>query len=79
MVKIRLSQTGTKHKLSYRIIVSEARKKRDGKSIETLGFYDPKTKPPTVKVNQERLNYWLKQGAVPTDTVRKLLNNEKAA
>lgn len=79
MVKIRLSQTGTKKKLSYRIIVCEARQKRDGKCIETLGFYDPKTKPATIKVDKERLNYWLGQGAVATPIVRKLLIHEKAA
>jgi small subunit ribosomal protein S16 len=72
MVKIKLAGTGSKNRLSYRIVVAEAKSKLKSKVIETLGFYDPKTKPATVKIKKDRLNYWLAKGAVPTATVRKL-------
>lgn len=77
MVKIRLSKTGTKHKASYRIVVSEARTKRDGQTLEIIGYWDPKLKPPMVKINQQRLDYWQRQGAQLTTAVRNLIENEK--
>jgi len=77
MVKIRLFKTGAKHKLSFRIVAIDSRRKRNGKTLEVLGFYDPKTKPPTIKINQTRLKYWLNLGAQPTAIVRELMKNEK--
>jgi len=73
MLKIKLTRTGKKGYASYRIIVNEARTKRDGKYLEQLGIYDPNTDPKTIKINQKRLNYWLSQGAKPTETVRRLI------
>lgn len=73
MVKIRLSRTGKRNAPSYRIVVMDSRRKRDGRVIETLGFYDPKTKPKTVKFDQKRLDYWLSKGAQLTETVKKLI------
>lgn len=73
MVEIRLSRTGKKHKPSYRVVVSEARTKRDGKILETIGFYNPKSKPPVVKISKERVNYWLSCGAQLTPAVKKLI------
>ncbi len=75
MVKIRLSRTGVRNRPSYRIVVVESRKKRDGAVLETLGIYDPKTEPKTVKIKRERLDYWLKLGAQPSQAVRTLLRN----
>jgi len=75
MLKIKLSRTGKRGFATYKIIVNEARSKRDGRYLERLGFYDPNTKPTTLKINQKRLDYWLSQGAQPTDTIRRLLKN----
>lgn len=73
MVKIRLSRTGKKHKPSYRVVVADSRQKRDGRVIETLGLFNPQTDPPTTKINKARYQYWIDQGAQPTQTVRKLI------
>ena len=72
MVKIRLARTGKKHQPSYRIVVCDFRRKREGIIIENLGFYHPQTDPPLIKINKARYQHWLKQGAQPTPTVRKL-------
>lgn len=72
MVKIRLFQTGSKHQRSYRLVVIDSRKKRNGQTLEVLGFFDPKTKPPTLKYKRDRFDYWLKKGAQPTATVKKI-------
>jgi len=73
MVKLRLKRMGTIDKPFYRIVAVDSRKKRDGKYLESLGYYDPKTEPLTLKVNAERTLYWLGVGAQPSDTVRSLL------
>lgn len=72
MLKIRLKRAGKKNQPFFRIVIADTREKRDGKTIEMIGFYDPKTDPPTVKINKKRLNYWLKHGCQPTSIVRKL-------
>ncbi|KPJ70680.1 30S ribosomal protein S16 [Microgenomates bacterium DG_75] len=76
MVKIRLSRTGKKNAPAYRIVVADARTKRDGRIIEKLGFYDPKTKPATIKIDRKRLDYWLSQGAQMTDAIKQLTKKE---
>lgn len=73
MVKIRLTRVGAKNKPAYRIVAMDSREPRDGKHLEILGFYDPKTDPATVQLKEERILYWLSQGAQPTDTVLSLL------
>ena len=73
MVKIRLRRMGAKKQPSYRIVVADARAKRDGRFIEIVGHYDPLTEPATVKINEERARYWLNVGAQPTETVAGLL------
>lgn len=73
MLRIKLSRMGSKKKPSYRIVVAEARSKRNGKVVETLGFYDPKTDPPTIKIDQKRFQEWVSRGAQPTASVRKIL------
>lgn len=76
MLKIKLTRTGKKNQPSYRIVIVEARSKRDGKYLESLGWYNPLTEPATIKINKKRLNHWLSCGAQPTDTVRKLILKE---
>lgn len=74
MLKVKLSQVGKKHERSYRIVIAEARSKRDGRAVEKIGYYNPKAKENQFSVNQERLNFWLKNGAQMTETVQKLVN-----
>ncbi|MGC8861956.1 MAG: 30S ribosomal protein S16 [Armatimonadota bacterium] len=73
MVKIRLRRMGAKKKPFYRIVVADSRSPRDGRFIEAVGTYDPTVDPPAVKVNVERVQYWLGVGAKPSDIARGLL------
>ena len=73
MVKIRLRRMGAKKAPYYRIVVADSRSPRDGRFIEELGIYDPMAEGAKLKVNQERVQYWMSNGAQPTDTVRGLL------
>lgn len=73
MLKIRLSQTGTTNRKSYRIVAIEEGKRRDGKQVEILGFYNPLVKPAQVKIDKTRLDYWKSVGAQVTPAVEKLL------
>jgi small subunit ribosomal protein S16 len=72
-VKIRLTRIGAKKQAAYRIVVADARAKRDGRIIEKLGHYDPRTEPPTVVLNEERTKYWLSVGAQPTEALGPIL------
>ncbi len=73
MLKIRLAKVGRKGDVSYRIVVSEAKTKRDSKHVAVIGFYDPSTAPPTIKIDKEKYKSWLEKGAQPTQTVSKLI------
>lgn len=73
MIKLRLRRMGAKKKPSYRIVVADARAKRDGRFIEIVGQYNPLTEPSTIVLDGERARYWLSQGAQPTERVAKLL------
>jgi small subunit ribosomal protein S16 len=73
MVKIRLRRVGGKKQPSYRIVVADARSPRDGRFIEAIGHYNPRTDPETVVLDEERARYWLSQGAQPTDAVARFL------
>lgn len=77
MIKIRLKRIGKKHQPHFRVVVANAREKRDGKVIETIGSYEPRAKTPAIKINQARLDYWLSRGAQPTATVRQWLKKQK--
>lgn len=79
MLKIRLTRMGAKGQPHYRIVVQEARSKRDGRYVENLGHYDPLTEPSTIVVNTERAEYWLGVGAQPTDSVASLLKRAGVA
>ena len=78
MVKIRLRRMGAKKAPFYRIVVADSLSPRDGRCIEEIGTYDPLAEPSVVKVDVERAQYWLKNGAQPTDTVRALLKKAGA-
>ena len=72
-VKIRLRRVGRKKSPTYRIVVADSRSPRDGKFIEIVGQYAPRTGEQALNLQSERVNYWLDNGAQPTDTVRSLL------
>ena len=72
-VKIRLRRAGRKKAPTYRIVVADSRSPRDGKFIEIVGQYSPRTGEQALNLKAERVNYWLDNGAQPTDTVRSLL------
>lgn len=79
MVKIRLTRLGDKKTPFYRVVVADQRRARDGKFIEVIGTYNPLTTPEEIKIDSERANYWLKNGAQPTDTVKDLLKKANDA
>ena len=75
-VKLRLKRMGAKQRPFYRIVAADARSPRDGRFLETVGTYNPITNPAEVKIDEEKAMYWLKNGAIPTETVRNLLSKE---
>ena len=79
MLAIRPARIGKKKKPFYRVVVMDKRKPRNGRTVEVVGTYDPLKKPAEVKLNSERIKYWLGCGAQPSDTVRSFLTREKIA
>ncbi len=77
MVKIRLQRAGAKKAPFYHIVVADSRRARDGRIIEQIGTYDPMTDPSTVELNKELVEKWIKNGAKPTDTVKRLIDEAK--
>lgn len=75
-VVIRLRRTGTRNRPSYRVVVAEKSKPRDGRFIETLGYYDPLKEPAVIEINAERAVHWLQHGAKPSETVASLLKKK---
>ena len=73
MVKIRLKRMGMKKAPSYRVVVADERMPRDGRFIEEIGYYNPMTNPAEVKIDAEKAQKWIANGAQPTDTVKVLL------
>ncbi len=72
-VKIRLTRMGDKKAPFYRVVVADSKSPRDGKYIDLLGTYNPLTDPAEIKIDNEKAQKWLKNGALPTDTARALL------
>ncbi len=72
-VKIRLQRTGRIDKHFYRIVAIESREKRNGKTLAQIGFVDPNSKPPFIKIDNKLLKHWVENGAILSDPVRKLL------
>ena len=78
MVKIRLKRMGAKKNPFYRVVVADSRYPRDGRFIEEIGTYDPNVEPAAVKIDMEKANKWIANGAQPTETVRDLLKKAGA-
>jgi small subunit ribosomal protein S16 len=76
LVKIRLKRMGTTKRPVYRLVVADSRSPRDGRFIESIGFYDPLPNPAVVRIDTERVQLWLKRGARPSDSARQLLVKE---
>ena len=79
MLAIRLSRSGKKKKPFYRVVVMDKRRPRDGRFVEIVGTYDPLKKPAEIKLDADRIKYWLGCGAQPSNTVRSFLRNQKIA
>jgi small subunit ribosomal protein S16 len=74
MVVIRMRRAGSKNRAFYRIVVTESQAARDGRFVDVIGHYNPRTKPEKLEIDRERLAHWLKAGAQPSDTVRTLVD-----
>ena len=79
MVKIRLKRMGMKKKPFYRVVVADERATRDGRFVDEIGYYNPVSNPVELKIDVEKAQTWLKNGAQPTDTVRALLKKTGAS
>lgn len=75
MVTLRLRRMGKKKEPTYRLVATDSRSPRDGRFIEILGHYNPRTEPPTVEFKEEKVLDWLSKGAQPSNTVKRLLTN----
>ena len=73
MVVIRLRRAGSKKRPFFRVVVTDSRAARDSSFVEILGHYNPRTTPALVRVNRERVDYWVSKGAQPSDSVRTLI------
>lgn len=75
MVRIRLRRQGAKKQPTYRVVVADQRAPRDGRIVENIGFFNPRTEPETVQIDVERARYWLSVGALPSEAVQRLLKS----
>ncbi len=78
-LKIRLTRVGTTHQPHYRVVVAEARSRRDGDPVEVIGTYDPRTKGKQVNLKLDRVDYWLSKGALPSDTLNSMIKKARRA
>ena len=76
MVKIRLQRAGKKKAPFYHIVVADSKSPRDGKIIEQIGTYDPMSEPSVLKLDNEKVEKWIKNGAKPTETVKRLIERK---
>lgn len=79
MLAIRLMRMGAKKSPSYRVVVKEKLSKRDGAYVENLGYYNPTRDPAEVRLDMERVDYWIERGAQPTETVRQIIRRQRKA
>ena len=79
MLMIRLARFGAKKKPTYRVVVIDKERARDSRAVEVVGIYNPVTQPAAVRLNHERIAYWMKNGAQPSDTVARLMKANPAA
>ena len=77
-VKMRLRRMGAKKAPFYRVVVADSRFPRDGRFIEEIGYYDPTKEPPVIKIDADKVQQWISNGAQPTDTVKALLKKSGA-
>ncbi len=75
MVRIRLRRQGAKKQPTYRVVVADQRAPRDGRIVENIGFFNPRTEPETISIDAERARYWLSVGAQPSPAVARLLKS----
>jgi small subunit ribosomal protein S16 len=78
MLMIRLARYGAKKKPTYRVVVIEKRKARDSRFVEVVGFYNPVAQPAVVDLKHDRIEHWVKSGAQPSDTVRRIMKSNPA-
>ncbi len=78
MLAIRLARFGAKKKPTYRVVVIDKERARNSRSVEVVGHYNPVAKPAQVQLDRERIEYWIKNGAQPSDRVNRLLKNNPA-
>jgi small subunit ribosomal protein S16 len=78
-LKIRLTKVGSVHQPIYRVVVAEARSRRDGAAVENLGTYTPKTKGNPINLKLDRVDYWLSKGALPTSTMHSMIKKARRA
>ena len=79
MVRLRLARRGAKKRPFYRIVAADSRSPRDGRIIEQLGYYNPVSEPDELKVDLDRVDYWLSTGAQPSETVASLIKRARTA
>jgi small subunit ribosomal protein S16 len=79
VLTIRLARIGKKKHPYYRVVVTEKTRPRNGRFVEIVGTYNPQTNPAAVRLDSERVKYWIAKGAQPSDTVRSLIRNPKPA
>ncbi len=79
MLRIRLRRVGAKKHPSYRIVVADSRSPRDGSFVDQVGHYDPMTDPPTIVLNEEKVQEWMRKGAQPSDPVAQILRGREPA
>jgi small subunit ribosomal protein S16 len=78
MLMIRLAPFGAKKKPTYRLVIIDKERARNSRALEVVGHYNPVAQPPSVDLDHDRINYWLKSGAQPSETVSRLLRNNPA-
>jgi small subunit ribosomal protein S16 len=75
MVRIRLRRVGLKGQPTYRVVAADKESPRDGRFLEILGFYNPRTQPATIHLNEDRVYHWMKNGALPTESVAQVFKS----
>lgn len=78
-LKIRLTKVGSVHQPLYRVVVAEARSRRDGDAVENLGTYTPRSKGSPINLKMDRVDYWLSKGALPTNTMHAMIKKARRA
>ena len=79
MLMIRLARVGARKQPHYRVVVIEKERARNGRSVEVVGTYNPRTTPASVNLKKDRVDYWVSKGAQPSDTVRSFIRQQKIA